>query len=356
MEEHTNLDLDFIDFCSAPFNKTISIHNYVVKWSRNNKISVNQRKYIVVLGLQLNIPQILLKTSYERCILKVPEQYPTEKTNVDIGRLLYDLKKRSVFTTLFDPLLAPRLDKCKPIQPEFVFTCWSSENLVNNDTCALATLTNLGFVTIYIHQQHTFTVLGNINEFWEREVKKNWFSIARKRTSRLQAIHKMRAYELHISCIAWSPYENGFCYLVTGHSSGDVAIWKIDKIIYEDPIFQPEFIIRIKQFNVCVSCLHWFKFRNKDYLIIGYANGKVVGYIFSDRSDSISEMKIIWPDEDNINVNCIKVTKFYQFVTVLIIKQSYLIAVLLDDDLNILHTTNTSIGSYYITGKLSSIS
>ncbi|XP_026469049.1 uncharacterized protein LOC113372929 [Ctenocephalides felis] len=335
------MDYDFQDFCSAAFSKPITINNNVINWSKTNKISVLQKDTIVILGLQLNIQQIVPKTSYERFYIRINQEYPTEQTGIDITAFFYQLEKLAVYNMVYDPILAPRLNRSKHIQPEYILASWSCPQLVTNHTCALATLTNLGFVEIYIHHLHKFYAIGSINQFWLDEIKPKWNHPATNMTGSYEA-HKQRAFELHISTLVWSPYKDRYCYLVTGHTSGHIAVWKIEQIDYEHPNFAPELQFKFKHFDLCVSTLYWYK----DYLFMGYTNGKV---FVSGIKDEVEKPKTIWGDEDNIKIKSFKMARFDDYLALVIVKGSFFIAVLLDKELGVLHTVHTSVVPY-ITG------
>lgn len=327
-------------------------------WSEDDKFYVITNNGLDVFHLKPNPESKIEELSFNRSFIFPLQYYPSEHAGFDDSEI-EKISREDLSTILYDPLLVPRLKVASDTPLYFIKAIWSTSRIVPSENCALALLTSVGGATLWMYKTNTWSVLVDISNLILLHLKGEDLIVPLTMgTPDYMPKFQEQCYKLVTSAIAWSSFyqfkHENFVFFTTVQKNGDVYVWKVKPDNVLDVTLQAELeVIHESKFkNVCSAL--WIAISQfRCVLVLGTIRGKVYCVHFDIDTDfklKYSRTVEVWQDEDNIKVTQMLSTWIGPRICIVVIKASFFIGILINQDGEVVSTSHKHLDNLNITG------
>ncbi|KAJ3661420.1 hypothetical protein Zmor_005815 [Zophobas morio] len=339
--------------------------NFACEYSEDGKIFLLLENGVCILTLKGCMDNIFPRFSFKKDLVKLSDTSICENVDIDLSSFINDLNRNSLYETVLDVGLCGNAINTTPIAAAPVYAMWSPRGIVEKTDCALAILTSLNNIEIYVeaideNEISSFIRVANFAKDISEYYRRTWKRVDGASPECKLIELKKRIEQVTPTAFTWSHVilkdRKACCVLFVGHQDGSITVWRFVERkaseVYESKL---QFLERYHTKMKKITSLHWFC-RKSD--AGGLSIGDVNGHICAVSVSKLSTDKIKFSEEVVFNAeNDLKVDKIcilnHQNVTYLIaVKQNYFQIYAINEYGDVIEGKLIQVGNLYITGVL----
>ncbi|XP_068918058.1 uncharacterized protein [Tenebrio molitor] len=339
--------------------------NFACEYSEDGKIFLLLENGVCVLTLRGCMENIFPKFSFKKDLITLSSASISENLDLNLPSFINDLSRHNLYEAVLDIGLSGNIVSATDVAPKPVHAMWTPRGIVEKTEGALAVLTNLHNIEIYVevideNEINSFIRVANFSKDISEYYRHIWKKLDNVNADVKFLELKKRVDQITPTAFTWSHVilkdRKAFCILFVGHRDGAISAWKFVERkaseIYESKLqFLERYNTKLKQ----IASLHWYC-RKSD--AGGLSVGDINGHIGAVSVAKLSTDKIKFSDEVVFNSeNDLKVDKItiinYQNITYLVAaKQNYIQVYAINEYGEVVEGKLRQVGNLYITGLL----
>ncbi|EEZ99572.2 hypothetical protein TcasGA2_TC001557 [Tribolium castaneum] len=339
--------------------------NFACDYSEDGKIFLLLENGVCILTLKGSVENVFPKFSFKKDLITLSDANICENLDIDLSSFLNDLTRHNLYEAILDVGLSGDGVNTTPTPPRPVQAMWSPRGVVEKTEGALAILTNLNNIEVYVevideNEISSFIRVANFSKDVTDYYRRSWKKVETPNADNILDELKRRVDLVAPTAFTWSHVilkdRKACCILFVGHRDGAITAWRFVERkaseIYESRL---QFLERYNTKLGKITALHWFC-RKSDAggLSLGDVNGHIGALSVSKLStDKIKfSDEVVFNSESDLKVDKLSIVNYQNITYMIAVKQNFFQIYAINCYGEVFGGKLIQVGNLYITGVL----